>query len=184
MAVAVGIDPGGHGDVVPHGEFVVAPVVEVVDAMVPIVGVDRQISGAGVAAFQEAGAAAHIQLHLVGTGTIAVFRAAPLKAAFVGEEQAHGHGAGGVALIRRRRPQVPTQHQAIAAGHRLGLSRSATGRQQFGREAERLGVGFAQPGFVGLAVFWRGGGLVAGPVHRDLQPGGCRDEQAQDQRSR
>ena len=41
VAVAVGIDPGGHGDVVPHGEFVVAPVVEVVDAMVPIVGVDR-----------------------------------------------------------------------------------------------------------------------------------------------
>ena len=80
-------------NVVTHGEYVVAPVVEVVDAMVPIVGIDRKISGAGVAAFQEAGAAAHIQLYLVGTGAVAVFRAAALKAAFVGEEQAHGHGA-------------------------------------------------------------------------------------------
>ena len=116
---------------------------------------------------------------MVGTGTIAIFGAASLKAAFVGEEQAHGHSARGVVLIRRRRPQVPTQHQAVTAGHRLGLGRPASGRQQFGGDAELLGVGFAQPGFVSLAAFWRGGGLVAGPVHRDLQPGGRRDEQAQ-----
>ena len=125
MASAVGINFGGHRDVVAYGEFVIAPVVEVVDAMVPIVGVDRQISGAGVAAFKEAGAAGHIQLHLVGTGAVAVCCAAPFKVAFVGEEQAHGHGAAGVALIGRCRPQVPAEQQAIAAGHLLGLSRSA-----------------------------------------------------------
>ena len=119
--MAVGIDPRGHRDVVTHGEFVVDPVVEVVDAMVPIVGVDRQIGGAGVAALQEAGAAGHIQLHLEGTGAVAVFGAAAFKAAFVGEEQAHGHGAGGVALIRRSRPQVPTEHEAFAAWHLLRL---------------------------------------------------------------
>jgi hypothetical protein len=49
-------------------------------------------------------------LHLERTGAVAVFGAAGFKAAFVGEEQAHGHGAGGVALIRRSRPQVPTEH--------------------------------------------------------------------------
>ena len=132
MAAATGIHPRGHRDVVPHGEFVVAPVVEIVDAMVPVVGVDRQICRAGIVACQEAGAAAHIQLHLVSTGAVAVFCTAPFEAAFVGEEQAHGHGTGGVALIRRSRPQVPTEHQAVAAGQRLGLGRSATGRQQFG----------------------------------------------------
>ena len=137
------IDPGCHRDVVPHGEFVVVPVVQVVDAMVPIVGVDRQISGARVAALQEAGAADHIQLHLVGTCTIAIFRAASLKAAFVGEEQAHGRGARGIVLIRRSRPQVPAQHQTITAGHRLGLGRSATGCQQVGWDVDRLAVGFA-----------------------------------------
>ena len=99
--------------------------------------------GAGVAAGEEAGAAAHIELHLVGTGTVAVFRAAPLKAAFVGEEQAHGHGAGGIALIRRRRPQMPPQHQAFATGHLLRLGRSGPGCKQFGREAELLLVGLA-----------------------------------------
>ena len=84
-----------------HGELVIAPVMEVVDAVVPIVGMHRQISGAGIAALQEAIPAGHIELHLIGTGTIAVFRTAPLKAAFVGEKQAHSHSARRVSLINR-----------------------------------------------------------------------------------
>ena len=83
MAMAAGVNPGGHGNVVTHSEFVVVPVVKIIDAMVPVVGVGLQISGARVSAFQEAGVAAHIQLNLVGTGEVTVFCAAPLKAAFV-----------------------------------------------------------------------------------------------------